>query len=308
MDENTGHIHEGVHCDACGMMPLKGIRFKCGNCIDFDLCQNCIGHRGSYHPPQHCFLYIDKPVPGLVMGPTSAPFLVTSPFAEKFIVFDIGMEPSWYSGLFGSTSIGFQQLLKQQDGWVAKSAGTESGSRILDPNVRNCRVWIKGIPNLSRTTLNFCEPFIQTVAHDWYGRDKESFSFQLENTELLLYTPGGHFLEHEDREIFGEGEQLGTLLLIGYSQDSKGGELVSDQGQDIVSVQSSCRLMSSNFRWKGCILQHKAKHSVKRLESGLRVVFKATVRMLNRQESHDGRSLQNSFIETKQTFYGPMTD
>ena len=273
-------MHNGVHCDGCGMMPLTGIRFKCGNCNDFDLCQNCIGRRGSFHPSQHCFLYIDIPVPVPVMGSTSSPLLKSLPLVETFKVFDVETEPTWNFESFSAT-MGFQQLLQQQDGWVAKN--------VLDPKIRNCYRWCKGIPNLSRDTLNFCEPFIQTVVHDWYDLKKENFSFQLDDEELLLYNPGGHFVELEDREIVGYGKQLGTILLIGFSQDSKGGELVSDKGQVIASVETSFPLMASYFRWKGCILRHKTKHCVKRLESGLRVVFKATVRILNGQESQADR-------------------
>jgi len=49
-------IHEGVACDGCGMNPIKGIRFKCSVCPDFDLCSKC--EVGSDHSTQHPLLKI----------------------------------------------------------------------------------------------------------------------------------------------------------------------------------------------------------------------------------------------------------
>lgn len=37
----TEVVHEGVVCDGCEMTPIVGIRFKCHECPDFDLCASC---------------------------------------------------------------------------------------------------------------------------------------------------------------------------------------------------------------------------------------------------------------------------
>jgi len=34
-------VHEGIVCDGCEMSPIVGIRFKCHECPDFDLCASC---------------------------------------------------------------------------------------------------------------------------------------------------------------------------------------------------------------------------------------------------------------------------
>lgn len=39
--ETAPVIHSRVICDLCGMSPITGIRFKCIECRDFDLCQQC---------------------------------------------------------------------------------------------------------------------------------------------------------------------------------------------------------------------------------------------------------------------------
>ena len=36
-----GEFHVGITCDGCEMDPIKGKRFKCLVCPDYDLCENC---------------------------------------------------------------------------------------------------------------------------------------------------------------------------------------------------------------------------------------------------------------------------
>ncbi|KAF9993734.1 hypothetical protein BGZ80_001745 [Entomortierella chlamydospora] len=53
-------VHPGVICDGCNN-GIVGIRYKCGNCADFDLCGNC--EASSYdHDPFHVFIKIRKPI------------------------------------------------------------------------------------------------------------------------------------------------------------------------------------------------------------------------------------------------------
>merc|ERR1711924_43542 len=42
-------VHEGVVCDGCQMQPLKGLRFKCQDCPDYDLCGECFARKDSVH-------------------------------------------------------------------------------------------------------------------------------------------------------------------------------------------------------------------------------------------------------------------
>jgi len=41
--------HEGITCDGCGKCPIKGLRFKCKDCPDYDLCSACFGSKDSVH-------------------------------------------------------------------------------------------------------------------------------------------------------------------------------------------------------------------------------------------------------------------
>jgi len=48
--------HTNVECDGCGTAPIKGIRYKCAVCKDFDYCAKCEENLGHDHP----FLKIRK--------------------------------------------------------------------------------------------------------------------------------------------------------------------------------------------------------------------------------------------------------
>lgn len=39
--EQAGVVHEGTKCLGCGAMPIKGIRYTCLQCANFDLCKIC---------------------------------------------------------------------------------------------------------------------------------------------------------------------------------------------------------------------------------------------------------------------------
>lgn len=51
-------VHIGITCDGCDKDPIKGIRFKCKTCLDFDLCEKCL-LKGIHK--QHDFQLIRTP-------------------------------------------------------------------------------------------------------------------------------------------------------------------------------------------------------------------------------------------------------
>ena len=59
--------HKNVWCDKCKMKPIIGTRYKCGNCVDFDLCSNC--KKTSLHDGNHIFMVINKPIPHVFSKP-----------------------------------------------------------------------------------------------------------------------------------------------------------------------------------------------------------------------------------------------
>ncbi|KAI7875384.1 EF-hand [Lichtheimia hyalospora FSU 10163] len=64
-----GYIHRGITCNKCRVTPIRGIRYKCANCVDFDLCELC--ESANCHLTTHVFLKIRIPIPPLA-NPRSA--------------------------------------------------------------------------------------------------------------------------------------------------------------------------------------------------------------------------------------------
>jgi hypothetical protein len=85
--ENQNPYH-GAVCDNCNRR-IFGIRYKCGNCEDFDLCSECEskGVEFHHHPSDHLFVKIRKPLP---------PFT----FQRRMLLPNNLYEPPrWYGGL-----------------------------------------------------------------------------------------------------------------------------------------------------------------------------------------------------------------
>lgn len=55
----THLIHYGVTCDGCGIRNIKGIRYKCSTCSDYDLCDTC--EKSGRHSPDHVLYKIKVP-------------------------------------------------------------------------------------------------------------------------------------------------------------------------------------------------------------------------------------------------------
>ncbi|KAI8360527.1 hypothetical protein B0O80DRAFT_439487 [Mortierella sp. GBAus27b] len=53
--------HYNVICDGCDS-EIFGVRYKCGNCPDYDLCGNCEALPDPVHDPTHVFLKIRRPI------------------------------------------------------------------------------------------------------------------------------------------------------------------------------------------------------------------------------------------------------
>lgn len=66
-------IHRSSKCNSCQESPIRGIRYKCAQCPDFDLCESCECH--DIHR-QHLLLKIAIPLPPL-MNPST-------PLVRKF--------------------------------------------------------------------------------------------------------------------------------------------------------------------------------------------------------------------------------
>ncbi|XP_067936488.1 uncharacterized protein [Watersipora subatra] len=51
-----------IECKKCNVSPIKGTRFKCGVCADYDLCEACEVYSDQFHSEKHPFLVFKHPV------------------------------------------------------------------------------------------------------------------------------------------------------------------------------------------------------------------------------------------------------
>ncbi|RPA75783.1 EF-hand [Ascobolus immersus RN42] len=61
--KREGYVHRGVTCNSCAANPIRGIRYRCANCVDFDLCEHCEALES--HPKTHLFFKVRIPAPFL---------------------------------------------------------------------------------------------------------------------------------------------------------------------------------------------------------------------------------------------------
>ena len=61
-------VHWGVTCDGCGASPVRGMRYKCACCANYDLCQECVRTARARHGAQHVFVPLAVPVSGVQLA------------------------------------------------------------------------------------------------------------------------------------------------------------------------------------------------------------------------------------------------
>ena len=97
-----GYVHRQVTCNSCNAMPIRGIRYRCANCIDFDLCEQC--EAMQVHPKTHIFYKVRIPAPFPFLGNPRQP------------------QPVWYPG---KPSAAPQPISRDMSKRFCKSSGLE---------------------------------------------------------------------------------------------------------------------------------------------------------------------------------------
>eukprot|EP01022_Parablepharisma_sp_SALTPOND_P015993 TRINITY_DN22_c0_g3_i1.p1 TRINITY_DN22_c0_g3~~TRINITY_DN22_c0_g3_i1.p1 ORF type:complete len:4095 (+),score=552.02 TRINITY_DN22_c0_g3_i1:5895-18179(+) len=59
---NGNKIHEGIDCDVCGKKNIPDVRYMCGNCDEYNLCEECYTKERNKHNPHHVFIKLTKPI------------------------------------------------------------------------------------------------------------------------------------------------------------------------------------------------------------------------------------------------------
>ena len=62
---DNGAVHRGVTCNLCSQQPIVGVRYKCANCLHYNLCETCEGTVTHLHG--HVFFKIRIPAPPFSM-------------------------------------------------------------------------------------------------------------------------------------------------------------------------------------------------------------------------------------------------
>lgn len=60
--KRSAYVHRGTRCDSCNEFPIRGIRWHCINCPDYDLCSTCESQSPSAHPRTHVFAKVKIPI------------------------------------------------------------------------------------------------------------------------------------------------------------------------------------------------------------------------------------------------------
>ena len=47
---NNNYVHKNYECDYCKAYPIKGVRYHCLECVDFDICEKCEQELNHQHP------------------------------------------------------------------------------------------------------------------------------------------------------------------------------------------------------------------------------------------------------------------
>lgn len=95
----NAYVHRGCACNSCGTVPIRGIRYRCANCADYDLCENCESQ--GVHHKAHIFYKIKVPAPA---------------FGPRHI------QPVWYTG---DPSFAESQLPKAISTKLSRETGFE---------------------------------------------------------------------------------------------------------------------------------------------------------------------------------------
>ena len=86
--KKEGYVHRRVTCNSCNVMPIRGIRYRCANCVDFDLCEQC--EALQVHPRTHLFYKVRIPAPFL--GNPRKPQPVWYPGKPSSIMYPLSKE------------------------------------------------------------------------------------------------------------------------------------------------------------------------------------------------------------------------
>lgn len=167
------------------------------------------------------------------------------------------MELTWKPTLF-SDLIEYSVSDIPDDEWERSDVGHIDGTRSINVEERDSFIWTK-------RAAAIWPPYDEKMILKQMGITE----YSLVDMEVLKYERGSLFKEHIDRTRYDN--HVGTLLLIGYSEDAVGGDLV-------VKDTSVVHKTSNVEQWFMTFVPLGTVHSVTPLLHGTRYVIKFSVR------------------------------
>jgi Zinc finger, ZZ type len=70
-DVNAAMTHDEVNCENCGKKPVVGNLYKCANCEDYNLCEQCFNQSQYSHFSYHVFMKFQRPLKVQEKNPTT---------------------------------------------------------------------------------------------------------------------------------------------------------------------------------------------------------------------------------------------
>lgn len=134
-------VHKFCFCDVCDQA-IVGTRWKCGMCINFDVCTDClskIDRKHISHADEHCFIRITRPI-------------------QKFVSESIPLLPPFYDGSMSFATIDHKQPTVAEGGPTQTHAVENS---TVFPHVP---VTPPSLKNMRRTSRIASEMFSPTTA------------------------------------------------------------------------------------------------------------------------------------------------
>ena len=140
-------IHVGIICDGCKKKPIRGNRYKCKGCKDFDFCESCYQKNKESHG--HEFKKIEKP------GNTKRPGHKNTKFCQRGIVHrDIRCERCGLEPL-----VGYRFMCTICDDYnLCENCEEESGKRHNHPFIKVSYPSILKPFNNAYLKLNYYDP------------------------------------------------------------------------------------------------------------------------------------------------------
>ncbi|KAI8776227.1 uncharacterized protein LOC106080074 isoform X1 [Biomphalaria glabrata] len=215
MDPTNLVTHTGIYCDNCNAV-IHGFRYKCGNCIDYDLCEAC-EQLPNIHHPTHVFLKLKYPAreAGCV-GDERRPLL-----RENIYLVEKAVEPPSEN----IQSLDTERLLAQLK--FVGDTDTAASNKGNEPQV----IILSTISNQSQELFEQAESTIERDTQNTFcldmakGIDSDSVNIEQEEkeviplTRLIPATPTSQNLEEPTSPAASESSSS-SIISLSYSAHS----------------------------------------------------------------------------------------